>query len=848
MFVNKALYNPSRVRGKGPFQVRGPADRQEMKRIDYPDARRALGALPRRQRALDDDRPRERLLTPFNHAVGKGERYYQQIAINRAVEAILKGKRRLLLTMATGTGKTAVAFQICWKLWTARWNRTGEHRKPRILFLADRNILVDDPKDKIFAAVRRRPPQDRVRRGRQEPRDVLRHLPGDRRGRAPRRPVPRVPARLLRPHHRRRVPPRQRPRRQHLARDPRVLRAGLPARHDGDAAARGQPRHLPLLRQPALHVQPARRASTTASSRPTACTASSPRGTRPAGGPARASSTATAARFPTTSTRPRTSSASSRLRARTEAIARHLTDFLKKTDRFAKTIVFCVDQEHADEMRAALDNLNADLVQQHPDYVCRVTADEGDIGRGHLSRFQDVETQTPVILTTSQLLTTGVDAPTCKNVVLARVVGSMTRVQADHRPRHARPRRLRQAVLQHPRLHRLGHPPVRRPGLRRRPGAADRGGDRRRRARPSIADDRRRAESRRRRREPDAGRSSSRRAERAPQVLLRRRAGRDRRRTWSTSSTPTASSSASSATPTTRPRRCARCARSPPTCATRWADPDAARRDHRARSQSAASTSTSWPRPRTSPTPTRSTCSATSPSTPRCAPAASARSGCAASARTSSTSYGPEARADPGRAAREVRRARRRAVRAARRAASPADLRATATSPRSSSLFGGAEQLRAGRDRTAGPSSMPRRRTTWRKNSAARRRTADHRPAARQPPQVRARHHAQGQGAERRPRPAAAAHLDHVPQVPRRPGAAARGRGEARRQEVPPGHRAAVPLARLGGEAAGHHRRRAARRSSTRTKHARPTARKGPGLFAYLRGADQRRTATTAAT
>ena len=60
-----------------------------------------------------------------------------------------------------------------------------------------------------------------------------------------------------------------------------------------------------------------------------------------------------------------------------------------------------------------------------PDYVCRVTADEGDIGRGHLSNFQDLETATPVILTTSQLLTTGVDAPTCKNIVLARVVNSM---------------------------------------------------------------------------------------------------------------------------------------------------------------------------------------------------------------------------------------------------------------------------------------------------------------------------------------------------------------------------------------------------------------------------------------
>src|SRR5208282_4419870 len=109
-----------------------------------------------------------------------------------------------------------------------------------------------------------------------------------------------------------------------------------------------------------------------------------------------------------------------------EAIARHLSDFLKKTDRFAKTIVFCVDQEHADEMRRALGNLNSDLVQQHPDYVCRVTAIEGSIGRGHMEHFQDVDRPTPVILTTSQLLTTGLDAPTCKNIVLARTVNSMT--------------------------------------------------------------------------------------------------------------------------------------------------------------------------------------------------------------------------------------------------------------------------------------------------------------------------------------------------------------------------------------------------------------------------------------
>src|ERR1017187_7752286 len=76
-------------------------------------------------------------------------------------------------------------------------------------------------------------------------------------------------------------------------------------------------------------------------------------------------------------------------------------------------------------MRTALNNLNADLVKQYPDYVCRVTAAEGDIGRGHMQRFQDVETRSPVILTTSQLLTTGLDAPTCRNIVLVRLVNSM---------------------------------------------------------------------------------------------------------------------------------------------------------------------------------------------------------------------------------------------------------------------------------------------------------------------------------------------------------------------------------------------------------------------------------------
>jgi type I restriction enzyme, R subunit len=93
----------------------------------------------------------EKLLTPMYLGGGKSPRYYQEIAINRSVEAVLSDVPRILVTMATGTGKTFVAFQICWKLWSAKWNRKGDPtRRPRILYLADRNILVDDPKDKDF--------------------------------------------------------------------------------------------------------------------------------------------------------------------------------------------------------------------------------------------------------------------------------------------------------------------------------------------------------------------------------------------------------------------------------------------------------------------------------------------------------------------------------------------------------------------------------------------------------------------------------------------------------------------------------------------------------------------------
>jgi type I restriction enzyme R subunit len=130
------------------------------------------------------------------------------------------------------------------------------------------------------------------------------------------------------------------------------------------------------------------------------------------------------------------------LLARTETVAKHITDNLKRTNRYGKTIIFCVDQEHALDMRSALAKENADQMRIHPNYIARVVSDEHKTGRMHLDDFQDPEKETPVILTTSQMLTTGVDAPTCRNVVLFRpivsmvdfkqIIGRGTRISEEH--------------------------------------------------------------------------------------------------------------------------------------------------------------------------------------------------------------------------------------------------------------------------------------------------------------------------------------------------------------------------------------------------------------------------------
>lgn len=365
------------------------------------------------------------VLEPFNLQGGKTPRYYQQIAINRAVQAIAQGQRRVLLTMATGTGKTLVAFQICWKLWNSRWNRTREYRRPKILFLADRNVLVDVPKDQTFAVfgdARFKIEGGRTNKGREMYFAIYQAIAKDANRPGLYREYPREFFDLII------VDECHRGSASDESNWREILDYFEPAYQLGMTATPKRADNIDTYAYfgDAIYTYSLRQGIEDGFLAPyrvhRVITSFDAAGWRPDAG----TLDRHGREIPDEEYHTKDFERVVALRKRTEAIATHLTDFLKSTDRMAKTIVFCVDQEHADEMRRALVNLNSDLVRQYPDYVCRVTSDEGDIGRGHLDHFMDIERATPVILTTSQLLTTGIDAQTCKNVVLVRVINSIT--------------------------------------------------------------------------------------------------------------------------------------------------------------------------------------------------------------------------------------------------------------------------------------------------------------------------------------------------------------------------------------------------------------------------------------
>jgi type I restriction enzyme R subunit len=276
---------------------------------------------------------------------------------------VVQGRPRSLLTMATGTGKTAVAFQICWKFWNTRWNRTGEYRRPKILYLADRNILIDDPKDKTFAPfgdARHKIENGEVAKGREMYFAIYQALARDER-----RPglykeyAPDFFDLIVVDECHRGSARDESNWREILEYFHPAFQLGMTAtpRHQDNAdtyAYFGEPLYTYSLRQGIADgfLAPYRvhRVVTTVDAA----------GWRPNAGELDRFGRA----VPDEEYQTKDFERVVALRARTKAIARHLSDFLKRTDRAAKTIVFCVDQEHADEMRREIGNCNRDLVLQ----------------------------------------------------------------------------------------------------------------------------------------------------------------------------------------------------------------------------------------------------------------------------------------------------------------------------------------------------------------------------------------------------------------------------------------------------------------------------------------------------
>jgi type I restriction enzyme R subunit len=380
-------------------------------------------------KGITEDAVANGIVVPFNRTLRNADgsvkepRYYQQTAINRSVAAILGGRKRILLTMATGTGKTFVSMQIVWKLWRSGW-RPG--RNPRVLYLADRNILIDQPQSGYFVPAFGEGPvwklSGEAKAGREiyfalyqaladggeQPNGIFRQFDPDffdlvivdecHRGSANAESSWRA---IL----------------EHFSPATQLGMTATPKREETVDSYEyfGDPLFEYSLAQGIddgfLAPYRVRRVVLSPDAH----------GWVPSEGQLDRFGREIPPDLYTTKEFERTVS----LLTRTEEAARHLTKWLSGTDRWAKTIVFCVDQEHADQMRRALHNANADLTRQHPNYVVRIVSEERDIGKGYLSDFADTEKDLPVIATTSQMLSTGVDLPTVRNIVLFRPIGSL---------------------------------------------------------------------------------------------------------------------------------------------------------------------------------------------------------------------------------------------------------------------------------------------------------------------------------------------------------------------------------------------------------------------------------------
>jgi len=349
---------------------------------------------------------------------GRKPRYYQQIAVNRTVEAIANGQNRILLVMATGTGKTYTAFQIIHRLW-----KSGA--KKRILFLADRNALIQQTRNGDFKHFK-----DKM--------TVVKHRQVDK--------SYEVYLALY----------------QGLSgsdEDANIYKQFSPEFFDLiviDECHRGSAKEDSAWREILTHFSNATPIGLTATPRETNETSNTEYFGEPVytyslkqgiddGFLAPYRVVRVALNVDAEGWRPEKDKTDKEgnpvedriynrkdfdrtlvIDERTDTVARKLSEFLKGYDRFAKTIVFCVDIDHAERMRSALQKHNADLCAANYKYVMQITGDN-DEGKRELENFTNPEEKYPVIATTSELMTTGVDAQTCKVIVLDANINSMTK-------------------------------------------------------------------------------------------------------------------------------------------------------------------------------------------------------------------------------------------------------------------------------------------------------------------------------------------------------------------------------------------------------------------------------------
>ncbi|WP_413171511.1 EcoAI/FtnUII family type I restriction enzme subunit R [Anabaena azotica] len=353
----------------------------------------------------------------YDDGSGKSPRYYQQIAINRTVEAIAKGENRILLVMATGTGKTFTAFQIIWRLWKSK-------TKTRILFLADRNILIDQTKTndfKPFGSAMTKIKNRQVDKSYEIYLALYQGVSGTEESKNIYKQFSRGFFDLI------------------------VI----------DECHRGSAADDSAWREILEYFSAATQIGLTATPKETKDVSNidyfgepiytyslkqgiedgflAPykvvrididkdlEGWQPAPGELDKYNQLIEDKLYTQKDINRTLV----IENRDILVAKKITEFLKATNRFDKTIVFCEDIDHAERMRCALINENSDLVSQNRKYIMRITGDD-EQGKAELDNFILPESPYPVIVTTSKLMTTGVDAQTCKLIVLDKNIGSMT--------------------------------------------------------------------------------------------------------------------------------------------------------------------------------------------------------------------------------------------------------------------------------------------------------------------------------------------------------------------------------------------------------------------------------------